>query len=650
MQNDILWTPGTDAFANSGLARFARANGFDPRDYDSLHRWSVADKGAFWHAVWMFTDVVGEPGAVCLIQDDDHPMTGTRFFPEARINLAENILKGKGDRLAIIEADETGHYRSVTMRELRMRVARVSRGLKALGVTAGDCVAGILPNRLDGLVALLATAALGATWSSCSPDFGAVAILDRIGQIKPRVLFATGRYRYGGKDHDITARLAKICADLPGLAHFVGCGEASEIPLPLDIETHHISTLGSDGPLEFTRVPFRHPCYVLYTSGTTGAPKAIVHGVGGVVLQHMKEHILHGDVRPGDVVSWYTNTAWMMYHWLISSLAAGAAIVLYDGAPILKTSEGLDPTPLWTVAERAGIAHFGTSPKYLATLADNGFFPGALYDLSALKAVLSAGAPVSPHQFDWVYDHIKKDMIFASISGGTEIIGCFMLGSPIHPVRRAQLTVRGLGLAVAVMDDRSAAVIGRQGDLVCTEPFPSMPVTFWGPDGDARYHDTYFALRREIWTHGDIAEMTVHGSAIIHGRSDTTLKPGGVRIGTAEIYAACEIFAEIDDCVVFGAPVDGDEEVVLCLKLRDGFTLTPDLASRIRTAIRSAASPRHVPHRIHTVSTIPYTLNGKRVEGAVRAVVAGGSVPNIGSLANPESLDEFHALERSDAA
>lgn len=650
MQDDILWTPDADAFIHSGLARFALANGFDPHDYDSLHRWSISEKGAFWRAVWEYAGVVGEPGSTLLLEDDDRPMTGARFFPEARINLAENLLKGDGQRLAIVEADETGHYRTFTMQDLRDRVARVSRGLRALGITAGDCVAGILPNRLDALVALLATATLGATWSSCSPDFGTVAILDRIGQIKPKVLFAAGRYRYGGRDHDITARLSEISAAMPGLAHVIACGEATDIALPAGIQAHYIDTFGSDGLLEFTRVPFRHPCYVLYTSGTTGAPKAIVHGVGGVVLQHMKEHVLHGDVRPGDVVSWYTNTAWMMYHWLISSLAAGAAIVLYDGAPILKTAEGLDPSPLWTVAERAGITHFGTSPKYLATLADNQFFPGDRYDLSSLRSLLSAGAPVSPHQFDWVYDHVRRDMVFASISGGTEIIGCFMLGSPIHPVRRAQLTVRGLGLAVAVMDDRNAPVIGRQADLVCTEPFPSMPVTFWGADGDARYHDTYFAIRREIWTHGDIAEMTVHGAAIIYGRSDTTLKPGGVRIGTAEIYAACEVFEEIDDCVVFGAPLDGDEEVVLCLKLRDGDALTPELARRIRTAIRSAASPRHVPHRIHAVTAIPYTLNGKRVEGAARTVVAGGVVKNMGSLANPESLDQFRALERSAAA
>jgi len=407
---------------------------------------------------------------------------------------------------------------------------------------------------------------------------------------------------------------------------------------------------GSDGTLAFERVPFDHPAYVLYTSGTTGAPKAIVHRTGGVLLQHLKEHLLHGDVRPGDVMSWYTNTAWMMYHWLISGLACGATVVLYDGAPILKTADGLDPSPLWTMAERARVTHFGTSPKYLATLAAEGYAPGRLHDLSSLRSLLSAGAPVSPSQFDWVYAQVKPDMIFASISGGTEIIGCFLLGSPIHTVRRGELTVKGLGLAVAVMDERNAPVIGRQGDLVCTEPFPSMPLTFWGNDGDARYHATYFAARREIWTHGDVAEMTAHGSGIIHGRSDTTLKPGGVRIGTAEIYTACETFAEIEDCLVFGAPVEGDEEIVLCVKLNEGFGLTSELAARIRRAIREGASPRHVPHRIHAVQAVPYTLNGKRVEGAARTTLEGKPVKNIASLANPACLEEYRALDRSKAA
>ncbi|WP_253958482.1 acetoacetate--CoA ligase [Rhizobium sp. WYJ-E13] len=650
MRSDIIWKPEDSCFESSNLAGFALANGFDPRDYDTLHRWSVADKGNFWRAVWDDAGIIGSPGNVDFVENADRPMTGSSFFPDARINLAENLLRGADDAVAIHEADETGHAARVTRGELRAMVARVADGLRRAGVTSNDCVAGVLPNRTQALVALLATASIGATWSSCSPDFGTTAILDRLGQIRPKVLFAATSYRYGGRDHDIATRVSDIATGMPSVEHLI----VTSGPVPesgaASFAVHSYESFGGTAPLTFERVAFSHPLYVLYTSGTTGAPKAIVHSTGGVILQHVKEHRLHGDVRPGDVVSWYTNTAWMMYHWLISALACDAAILLYDGAPILKTPEGLDVTPLWKACEAAGVTHFGTSPKYLATLADERYYPAVHHDLSALRSVLSAGAPVSPQQFDWVYDHIKRDMVFASISGGTEIIGCFMLGSPLHPVRRGHLTVKGLGLAVAVMDDRNAPVFGRQGDLVCTEPFPSMPLTFWGEGGTQRYHDTYFAHRREIWTHGDIAEMTPYGSAVIYGRSDTTLKPGGVRIGTAEIYAACELFPEIEDCLVFGAPVPGDEEIVLCVKLKEAQSLTDSFAKRIRQCIREMASPRHVPHRIHLVSAIPYTLNGKRVEGAARTVLEGGIVKNLGSLANPECLEEYRALDRSKAA
>lgn len=650
MNSSVLWTPAAAAFKNSGLARFAGQNGFDPHDYETLHRWSIAKKGDFWRALWNFAGIVGEPGGIAFQADPAAPMTGSRFFPEARLNLAENMLRGDETALAVVEADETGHLRNYSRGELRAMVARTAGGLKAAGVGIGDRVGGILPNRVEALAALLATLSVGAVWSSCSPDFGASAILDRLGQIEPKVLFAAPRYRYGGKDHDIAPRLKEIAEKMPGLSTLVVCGDPAPVEVPKSVACTAFEAFGVEEALVFERVAFAHPAYILYTSGTTGAPKAIVHSAGGVLLQHAKEHLLHGDVRPGDVLSWYTNTAWMMYHWLISGLACDAAVVLYDGAPILKGVAGLDPSPLWRVAERAGVTHFGTSPKYLATLADENYAPGAKHDLSALRSLLSAGAPVSPDQFDWVYRHVKNDMIFASISGGTEIIGCFLLGSPLHPVRRGQLTVKGLGLAVAVMDERNAPVIEEQGDLVCTEPFPSMPLTFWGEGGLGRYHDTYFAARREIWTHGDIAEMTIHGSAIVHGRSDTTLKPGGVRIGISEIYAACEQFSEIEDCLVFGAPAGGDEEILLCVKLKEGVELTADFAARIRKHIREQASPRHVPHRIHAVAAVPYTLNGKRVESAARTVVQGKAVKNLSSLSNPESLEEYRLLDRSHAA
>jgi len=648
MASDVLWKPDPEAFELSALSRFARLVGHDPHDYPSLHYWSISEKGEFWKAVWTFTEVIGDCRGPSFVPDPNARMTGASFFPEARLNLAENLLRGPDRAGAVIEANETGEMASYSLADIRARVAKTAAGLKSTGVTVGDRVAGILPNTLDALIALLATASIGAIWSSCSPDFGATAILDRLGQIEPKVLFVTRRYRYGGKMHDISDRLVEIAARMPSLKIMVLSGEGG--PLMSGIDQQAMEDFGTPSQLLYERVPFLHPVYVLYTSGTTGAPKAIVHSTGGVLLQHLKEHVLHGDVRPGEAISWYTNTAWMMYHWLISALACGASIVLYDGAAVLRTAGGkLDVSPQWKAAERIGVSHFGTSPKFLSLMASENYAPREQHSLENLRSVLSAGAPVSPAQFDWAYENIKRDMCFASISGGTEIIGCFFLGSPLHPVRRGMLTVKGLGLAANVFDDRNAPVIGQQGDLVCTEPFPSMPVTFWGNGGLARYHNTYFADRREIWTHGDVAELTIHGSAIIYGRSDATLKPGGVRIGTAEIYAACETISDIADCLVFGVPIDDDEEIVLCLKLKDGTILNPELARQIRDVVRHQASPRHVPHRIHPVRDIPYTLNGKRVEGAARSAAQGDAIKNLGSISNPECLDEFRQLDRSKA-
>lgn len=645
MSSDILWTPSPAAAESAALARFARRNGFDPADYASLHAWSTSDKGGFWSALWDFAELVGDRGQVAFLADEAAPMTGAKFFPDARLNLAENLLRGSDTARAVVLCNETGAYSAVSRGELRRRVARAANGLRGLGIAPGDCVAGIMANRLDALVAMLATLAVGGIWSSCSPDFSVTAIVDRIGQIAPKVLFASAGYRYGGKVFDLSANLSELTTAIPSVSHVVVEGQSSPAAIAT-VQAIAFADFGQDAPLEFTRVPFAHPCFVLYTSGTTGAPKAIVHATGGVLLQHAKEHMLHGDVRPGDTLLWYTNVAWMMYHWMVSAMGCGAAIVLYDGAPILKSAEGLDCSPLWRLAERAGVTHLGISPKYLSTLAAQNVHPGQHHDLAALRWLMSAGAPVAPAQFDWVYRHIKADMGFASISGGTEILGCFLLGSPLHPVRRGQLTVKGLGLAVNVLDERNAPVLGARGDLVCTEPFPSMPLTFWGEGGHQRYLDTYFADRQQIWTHGDIAELTVHGGAIVHGRSDATLKPGGVRIGSSEIYAACETLEAIEDCIVFGAQHEGDEEVVLCVKLAAGATLDADLSKVIRTAIRQFASPFHVPRRIHQVRDVPYTLNGKRVESAVRAVVAGLPVKNRSSLSNPACLDEYAGLDR----
>lgn len=642
---DILWTPPAEASTQTALAKFARANGFDPADYDGLHRWSVSDLGAFWSALWDFCGVMGDKGETAFVPDDAAWMTGARFFPQARLNLAENLLKGEPGDIAVYSSDELGAVTSLTRGALRAEVGRVAAGLRAAGVVAGDRVAGVMPNTADGLVALLASLSIGAVWTSCSPDFGTAAIVDRIGQVEPKVLFAAPTYRYGGRMHDIAGRIAEVLAQVPEIKTLVISGEGEMADATATAFADFGAGQGDVEP-DFTRLPFDHPAYILYTSGTTGAPKAIVHRAGGVLMQHLKEHVLHGDVRPQDRVFWYTNTAWMMYHWMVSALGAGAAVVLYDGAPILKTADGLDPAPLWKLAEQVKVTHFGTSPKYLATLEAEEYHPGARHDLSSLRSLMVCGAPCLPHQFDWAYDAVKQDMMFASISGGTEILGCFLIGSPLHPVRRGKLTVPALGHAIAVFDDRDAPVVGRRGELVCTEPFPSMPLTFWGEGGDTRYRDTYFGDRREVWTHGDVAEIRPLGGAIVHGRSDNTLKPGGVRIGISEIYAVCERQRALEDFLVFGAAHEGDEEVVLALKPVPGVAINAELVALLRTQIRAEASPRHVPARVHVVADIPYTINGKRVEGAARTALAGGVVKNLSSLANPECLDEYRALDR----
>lgn len=644
--DDVLWAPSETQKSASALWRFAEVNGFDPSDYDSLHRWSIDQKGAFWSALWDFCGVIGEKGETHFQPDDAAWMTGAKFFPQARLNLAENLLKGDDAARAIFAMDELGQTQTLTKGELRERVAKVAQGLRDAGVRPGDRVAGIQPNDTDALVALLATVGIGGTWTSCSPDFGDTAIIDRIGQVEPTVLFAAPAYRYGGKQHDVSDRIRAVMAKLPTVRHLIISGEGNVDPA---LKAVRQDDFGTKAELTFERLPFDHPCYILYTSGTTGAPKAIVHRAGGVLLQHLKEHVLHGDVRKGDTVMWYTNTAWMMYHWLVSALAAKATILLYDGAPILKTADGLDCSRLWTLAETAGATHLGVSPKYLATLAAEGYQPAEQVNLSKLRSLLVCGAPTMPHQFDWVYQAIKRDISFCSISGGTEILGCFLIGSPLHPVRRGQLTVRALGHAVNVIDDRGAPVIGQRGDLVCTEPFPSMPITFWGEGGTKRYHDTYFSERSQIWTHGDVAELTFHGSGYIHGRSDNTLKPGGVRIGISEIYAVCERYSQFEDYLVFGVTHDGDEEVVLCLKPAEGTQISSEILKSLRADIRSHASPRHVPARIHLVHEVPYTINGKRVESAARTSIAGLPVKNIGSLANPHCLEEYKALKRESA-
>lgn len=645
LESKILWEPSETWISQSNLIKFSQKAGFPLLPYERFHRWSVAQPETFWSEVWDFTNVIGEKGERVMVPPSDGGMLGTKWFPEASLNYAENLLRGDEWQTAVIEADEDGVVRTVTKGELRSIVARAQNGLKSLGVTAGDRVAGVVSNRIEGLVALLATTSLGAVWTSCSPDFGPKGIRDRIGQVRPKVLIATLEYQYNGRFFDIRDNISAVSQILTDVSAIVTLSEVGNLSInqATKVMTWQDLCQNESSHLEYTRVPFNHPLFILYTSGTTGLPKAIVHSVGGTFIQHVKEHQLHCDVKAGDVMFWYTNTAWMMYPWLISGLASGAAVLLYDGSPIPKVKMGI----LWEIAEEIGLTHFGTSPKYLDTLMKAGYQVGQKHDLFHLRSILSCGAPLAAEQYDWIYNDIKQDIMLASISGGTEIIGCFVMGSPVHPVRRGEITCKALGMAVDVLDERGVSVLHEKGELVCTKAFPSMPITFWGEDGDKRYYSAYFAERPGIWSHGDFAEQTVEQTLVIYGRADTTLNPGGVRIGTAEIYRVVEQIPQIQDSIVFGFPIDHDEEIVLCVVTKDG-ELSQTLVDTIRKEIRKKASPRHVPRRIYRVKDIPYTINGKKVEGAVRSIVLGQSIKNKGSLANPESLDEYSKLsERS---
>lgn len=651
IRNAVLWRPDSAAAHDCQLGRFAADLGFGPNEYEPLWRWSISQPAEFWKAVWRFSGLKGDLGAKPHLVGAE--MANARFFPNGSISFTENLLGGADNDTAVIEAGPAGVGRRLTYADLRSETARLAATLAALGVEEGDRVAAVAPNRIEALVSLLASAELGAIWTSCSPDFGAAAIIDRVGQIEPVVLIAARGYSYNGRHHDLTSTLSTIAKELPGLRHLllteVDPAACSQFDLPPTVQVHPWPDADAPGVLEMVRRPFNHPLYVLYTSGTTGRPKAIVHSAGGVLLKHASEHRLHCDVGAGDVCFWYTNTAWMMYHWLVSTLACGAAVVLYDDAAVPSTSTTPDYGALWRMSEQCGVTHFGTSPRYLSTLAEAGYEPRQRHDLGQLRCVLSAGSPVAPEQFDWVYEAIDDNIMFASISGGTEILGCFVMGSPLHPVRRGEITCKALGMAVDVLDDLGCAVPGIKGELVCTQPFPSMPLTFWGVEGDRRYRDAYFGGYPGIWTHGDLATKTVDGGVIIYGRTDTTLKPGGVRIGTAEIYRVVDQMPDIGDCVVIGYPFDGDEEVVLCIVPAAGATVDAELASRVRSLIRAGASPRHVPRRVYEVKHIPYTQNGKRVETAARAAMRGLDESNKSSLINPECLEEYGELPEREA-
>ncbi|MEO8719298.1 MAG: acetoacetate--CoA ligase [Burkholderiales bacterium] len=628
MSDEPLWTPDPARAAQTGMARFMQLAG--RRDYAELHRWSIEQSADFWALLWEFAEVRGEQGKRCLVDGDRMP--GAQWFPDARLNFAENLLRGRDDTLAISFWGEEEVKRRLTRAELHDLVSQLAQALRAAGVGKGDRVAAYLPNMPEATAAMLATASLGAIWSSCSPDFGVQGVLDRFGQIEPRVFFCADRYFYGGKEFDLREKNERILAGLPSVRQAVtarydgGCGDFTAAFKPAAIA--------------FEQVEFNHPLYILYSSGTTGVPKCIVHGTGGTLLQHLKEHLLHSDVRPGDRVYYFTTLGWMMWNWLMSGLGAGAALLLYDGSPFVSRGR-----IIFDMADAEGMTHLGTSAKFIDAIAKINLKPKATHRLEHVRAILSTGSPLVPEAFDYVYRNIKADVCLSSISGGTDIVSCFVLGNPVLPVWRGEIQSKGLGLAVEVFDDAGRSLVGAKGELVCTKPFPAMPVGFWNDADGARYHAAYFDKYPKVWRHGDWCEITAHGGIVIYGRSDAVLNPGGVRIGTAEIYRQVESLEEVVESLVIGQdwpqqkPVD--VRVVLFVKLREGLKLDDALVSRIKKRIRDNTTPRHVPAKVLQVGDIPRTKSGKIVELAVRHVVHGRPVKNVEALANPEALEHF---------
>jgi acetoacetyl-CoA synthetase len=629
---EVVWQPSPERIAATPLSRFMAAAPGHPQTYQALWEWSVADRGAFWQALWDFADVVASEPPIRPVGRESMP--GTEWFPGARLNFAENLLRPRANETAIVHADETGGRGSISRHELRSLVGALQHSLVELGVEPGDRVAGLVTNGPEAVIAMLATAAIGATWSSCSPDFGPLGVIDRFGQIEPKVLVAVDGYHYNGIPRPVTTTVSEAMEAIPAIEHLVTIEKIGSDRVEGSVAWNE-AVAGTAEP-SFAQLPFDHPLFIMYSSGTTGRPKSIVHGAGGILLKHLSEHVLHSDLRDGDRLFWITTCGWMMWNWLVSGLASGATLVLYDGSPSHPSLE-----TLWSLAAEVGITHFGASPKYLAANANAAIVPREMADLGSVRFVGSTGAPLSPEQFDWVYANVGDDVQLASVSGGTDIVGCFALGVPILPVRRGELQARGLGMAVESWDDTGTPQIGIKGELVCTKPFVSMPISFWNDPDGSRYRDAYFAEHPGVWTHGDFIEIRPEGGVVIYGRSDTTLNPGGVRIGTAELYRAIEPMPEIEDSIAVGHDVGDDVEVVLFVVPSAGVILDEDLRRRIKDRIRSMTSPRHVPRRIIAVDEIPYTISGKKVEKAVRLVVSGQEAANRDALANPEALDEY---------
>jgi len=642
-----LWAPSADRVAAAKITRFRHhietQYGVTLADQEALHTWTVENIEAFWVSLWRFGEVISSrPWDRVLVHGERMP--GATWFPGSRLNFAQNLLRRRDLGEALVFRGENGVERRLSHAELYDRVGRLAVALRADGVAAGDRVVGFMPNLPETVIAMLAAVSIGAVWSSCSPDFGVAGVMDRFGQIEPKVLFTADGYFYNGKTIDSLERVRRIAAESPSIRRLVVVPYVDAAPdmAALDHAVGFDAYLGDAavGEIDFAQMPFDHPLYIMYSSGTTGAPKCIVHGAGGSLLKNLSEHLLHTDVGPHDKLFFFTTCGWMMWNWLVGGLASGATIMLYDGSPFYP-----DGDVLWRYAEDEAITIFGTSAKYLAALEKAGLRPGDSHDLSALRILLSTGSPLASEGFDYVYDAIAADVCLSSISGGTDILGCFALGNPAGPVWRGEIQTRALGLKVEAYDDDGRPLVGRAGELVCSRPFPSMPVGFWRDDDGVRYRAAYFERYPGVWRHGDWVELTEHGGMIIHGRSDATLNPGGVRIGTAEIYRQVEQIDAVMEAICIGQNWQNDSRVVLFVVLRAGITLDDALRDRIKAEIRANTTPRHVPAKIIQIAEIPRTLSGKIVELAVRDVIHGRPVRNRDALANPEALALYEDLE-----
>jgi acetoacetyl-CoA synthetase len=650
MAAEPIWQPSRERIASSHLARFMSCvtarHGTRFASYDELHAWSIREPALFWQELAAFSDTRAQWGEGPVLQNPD-AMPGARWFGGSQLSFAANLLRYKGEEPAIIFANEAGMRRVLSWRDLHAEVTRVAAGLRELGVSSGDRVAGFLPNVPEAIVAMLAATSLGAVWSSCSPDFGVQGVLDRFGQIAPKVLFCADGYVYAGKRIESLPTVASVLAKVPSIERaivvtYIGRSDPSTVSIePLGARALPFESFGTRaGKLAPQLTAFDHPLYILYSSGTTGVPKCIVHGVGGTLLQHQKEHLLHTDLRRGDRFFYFTTCGWMMWNWLVSGLASGATLVLYEGSPFHP-----DAGVLWRLAEELSISIFGTSAKYLQAMEKSDFRPARAVSLPALRTVLSTGSPLPPEGFDYVYRDVKPDVQLASISGGTDIVSCFVLGNPLLPVHRGEIQCAGLGMAVEIFDDEGHAVRGVTGELVCTRPFPSMPVGFWNDPDGGRYRAAYFERFPEVWHHGDYAMRTSTNGFVIFGRSDAVLNPGGVRIGTSEIYRQVEKLPEVLESIAVGQEWDTDVRVVLFVRLAAGVVLDEALRRKIREVIRTNTTPRHVPAKIIAVPDIPRTISGKLTELAVRNVIHGRAVRNTDALANPHALEHFRNLD-----